>query len=474
MPIVLELDNHNKAHAEALKRIKTIYINDLPNSTEEDKERIKSLTLNQLNSDTVSIIPRCGCGRTKGRFALGKQCMICQDVVKSNIDESITSLLWFRKPEFVSNLMNPVAWGMLDTYFSKSGWSAIQYLTDSLYVGGSRIPPEIEKLSEFRLERDFNFFTENFETCVEALMAVFKPKPNKPYNELIDWLDNGRDCIFSDFQPVLNRALFVTDKTNLGIYMENSVKDAVDAYYHVVSIDKDFHDRSEKVIVNRTARMQARMATFFDKYTGSNMQPKPAHYRRHIYGSRVLFAARGVISSVTDHHNHDEVGVPWCIAVPMYQHHLMGKLMRHGFTYNGALGYVYRHVHIYDELIHRFLDEIFREYPGGRGPVMLLHRNPTLQQGSMQRVFGYLKTDTRDKTISMSILIVVAPNADFDGDALNLMLAPDAKMARYWEVFAPDYNIFLMENPMETSGNLALTKPIVMSGGAWLADEDLD
>jgi len=52
------------------------------------------------------------------------------------------------------------------------------------------------------------------------------------------------------------------------------------------------------------------------------------------------------------------------------------------------------------------------------------------------------------------------------------MLAPDAKMARFWEVFAPDYNIFLMENPMEASGNLALTKPVVMSGGEWLADED--
>ena len=57
-------------------------------------------------------------------------------------------------------------------------------------------------------------------------------------------------------------------------------------------------------------------------------------------------------------------------------------------------------------------------------------------------------------------------------DALNLLLAPDEKMAKYWEVFAPDYNIFLMDNPMEASGNLALTKPIVMSGGEWLADED--
>lgn len=52
------------------------------------------------------------------------------------------------------------------------------------------------------------------------------------------------------------------------------------------------------------------------------------------------------------------------------------------------------------------------------------------------------------------------------------MLAGDTKMADFWEVFAPEYNIFLMENPMEASGNMALTKPIVMSGGAWIDDPE--
>lgn len=60
----------------------------------------------------------------------------------------------------------------------------------------------------------------------------------------------------------------------------------------------------------------------------------------------------------------------------------------------------------------------------------------------------------------------------FDGDALNLMRAVDKKMADFWEVFATQYNIFLLDNPMEASGNLALTKPVVMSGGAWIEDED--
>jgi len=375
LPIVLEVEDHDRMFAQTIERVEPIFLNDLANSTEEDKERIRALTMNQLNSDTISIIPRCGCGHTKGRFALGKQCPVCQDVVKSNIDESVTSLLWFRKPEFVHKLVNPAVWSMLSSYFSKSNFNAIQYLTDNLYTAGTRTPPEIEKLSEYGFERDLNFFTRNFDDVLGGLMSAFKQKANKPYRELIDFLDDNRSRIFSDQQPVLNRAMFVADKTNLGIYMENSVKDALDAYYHVVSIDKDFHDRSEKVIVNRTARMQARMAAFFDSYTGTNMQPKPGHARRHVYGSRVIFSARGVISSTTDHHRHDEIGVPWCIAVPMFQHHLVGMLMRHGFTYNGALGYVYRHVHIYDELLHRFLDQIFREYPGGRGPSMLLHRN---------------------------------------------------------------------------------------------------
>lgn len=52
------------------------------------------------------------------------------------------------------------------------------------------------------------------------------------------------------------------------------------------------------------------------------------------------------------------------------------------------------------------------------------------------------------------------------------MLSVDKKMADFWEVFAPEYNVFLLENPMECSGNMALTKPVVMSGGAWMDDPE--
>lgn len=56
-------------------------------------------------------------------------------------------------------------------------------------------------------------------------------------------------------------------------------------------------------------------------------------------------------------------------------------------------------------------------------------------------------------------------------DQLNLMFSIDTKMADYWEVFAPEYNCFLMDSPMEVSGNVALPKPILTTGGAWLDDD---
>ncbi len=415
MPIINELVDHDKLYAETVASgAVPIIINDLPNTTEADKQHIRDLTLTQLTSDTINTIPSCKCGATRGKYAIGKKCPIptCGDIVKTSIDDSSRSLLWVRAPEGVEALVSLVAWKMLSSYFTKNNHDAIQWLTDSHYTSASRMPVEIDKLNRKGHERDMNYFIRNFDQIIQDLIEIFPEKPNKKYSKLLEWLDNNREKIFSKYQPIASRNLFITDKTNLGIYMEDAIKEALDTIYHFVSIDAEFYDRSPKVIANRTARFLARQAAFHNDYIVSNFQPKPGHYRRYMLGSRNVFSARGVITSETGDHRYDEVGIPWRIAVPMFSHHLMGKLMRHGFNFNEALGYWMRKVVVYDKLIHKFLVETFSECYGGRGPVTLLHRNPTLQQGSMQRYFGYLKTDPTDPTISMSILTVVAPNAD--------------------------------------------------------------
>lgn len=414
MPIIAELVNHDELHDDIVRSgVKPIYINDLPYTTESDKDKIKELTITQLTSDTISIIPTCGgtCNKTRGKWAIGRVCEHCGNTVKSSIEDSARSILWMRAPEGVRALISPVAWKLLSIYFTKNHIDAIQYLTDSAYTPTSKRPIEIERLDECGHERDLNYFIDNFEDIIDDLIRIFPEKPNRPYRELRQWLDMHSGDIFTKYQPLPSKNLFITDRTILGVYMEDSIKNALDTIYHFVSIDLEFYDRSPKVVSNRTARVLARQAQFYHDYLCTNFQPKPAHMRRHVFGSRSNFAGRGVISSVTGNHRHDIVEIPWRIAVPMFQHHLMGKLMRHGFHINGAYGYLLRHVAVYDSLIHQFLEEIFDEAHGGRGPSHILHRNPTLMQGSMQRYFGKLKTDPLDPCIGMSILTVTAPNA---------------------------------------------------------------
>lgn len=381
MPVIIELVNHDKLFEQTVKSgASPIIINDLPNTTEADKQHIRDLTITQLTSDTINTIPSCKCGATRGKYAVGKKCPIptCGDIVKTNIDDSSRSLLWVRAPEGVDALISPVVWKMLSTYFTKNNHDAMQWLTDSHYTSASRTPVEIDKLARRGHERDLNYFIRNFDQIVQDLIDIFPEKPNRKYHKLIEWIDNNRANIFSQYQPIASRNLFITDKTTLGIYMEDAIKDALDTIYHFVSIDAEFYDRSPKVIANRTSRFLARQANFYNDYIVSNFQPKPGHFRRYVLGTRNVFSARGVITSVTGDHKYDEVEIPWRIAVPMLSHHLMGKLMRHGFNFNEALGYIMRKVAVYDKLLHKFLDEIFREFPGGRGLSFILHRNRSM------------------------------------------------------------------------------------------------
>ena len=293
MPIIARLINHDHLHDRLVSNgLRPIYINDLPHTTEGDKERIKELTITQLSSDTINIIPTCGgsCGKTRGRGALGKVCSFCGNVVKTPIDDSENNALWMRAPEGVDALVSLVAWSMLSSYFTKNNHDAISWLTDSAYSPLSRKPAEIDKLEQRGHDRDLNYFIRNFDVILEDLISIFPEKPGKPYRELRWWFNYYRDDIFTKFQCLPSKNMFITDKTILGIYMENSIKDALDSIYHFVSIDAEFYDRSPKVVANRTARVLARQAVFYNSYITTNYQPKPGHMRRQVLGSRNILA----------------------------------------------------------------------------------------------------------------------------------------------------------------------------------------
>jgi hypothetical protein len=61
----------------------------------------------------------------------------------------------------------------------------------------------------------------------------------------------------------------------------------------------------------------------------------------------------------------------------------------------------------------------------------------------------------------MSVLCLKSPNADFDGDQLNLTLLPDNYLADATDRIAPHTWVLSTDDPHQISGNLELQGPVV-------------
>lgn len=472
MPVIQSLID-NDAIFRNLKEI-PIIINELHNSTSEDRNFIERLISTTYSSDMVSILPSCKCGLTKGEFSRNTICEHCKTPVSAAIENTVEPLIWFRRPEGVEKLLNPIIWIMLDKRFKKSNFSIMRWFTDTSYSTQIRKPPVLDKIIASGFKRGYNHFVQNFFSIIEFLLDLkdYKKKgQTKDY--LLEFLHLHRDHLFSDHIPLINKSLLIIEKTSLATYVDSTVPLALDAIQMLISIDKDYHDQSTSVKENRTAKALHLLSEFFDTYFRRIVAKKTGLIRHYAAGSRFDFSAYAVISSITDEHRYDEIEIPWGVGVTIFRPMIISKLIKNNnMLINDAVGLILSHVGTYHPLLDQYMKEIISSTKTGRYPV-IINRFPSLLQGSIQQVYiSKVKTDTHDRTISFSILTVTAPNADFDGDKMSIYLSLDEAMADMWYSLHPKFNIWGMEEPFKITGNIKLPKPIVATIGTWLADED--
>lgn len=448
-----------------------VIINDIANNTEEAREELRSMVISRFSSDMVSLIPSCLCGDKRGQYSAGKDCVCekCGTKVGSSIEDDIEPLIWFRKPNGVQRLINPIVWIMLRQRFTKSGFNIIQWLCDTTYRTVVKQPPVVTKLVEAGIQRGYNNFVENFDMIMQYLFSLKDFKAKKGKDEYLKpFLETYRHAIFSDYIPLPNKCILIIEKTNVGVYVDPIIIGAVDAIEMLTSIDNSYYDQNPRTKANRMVKALAKLCDFYEKFYKNNLAVKSGQFRKHIYGSRTNFSFRAVISSLTGPHDYDEIHVPWGIGLTAFRPMLINKLINIGYSMNAAIGLLLGHVEKYNELLNRLLCELIRESRDGKIAV-LLQRNPSLLQGSAQRVFiTKFKTDPADTTISLSILICKAYNADFDGDALNCSIAIDNMMGDFWYPLAPEFNIFQLDIPDKISSNIGMPKPVISAISQWL------
>lgn len=393
MPLFLQLSDLDATFHSNVNP--AIIINDLESKTEDNREYFESLIRETFTSDMVSVLPKCQCGELKGEHLIGELCETCNTVVRQSIEEDIAPSLWFRKPNGIEKLMNPIVWIMLSNRFTRSKFRILQWLTDRTYNPTEKKPDIVHRMIAEGVPRGYNNFVQNFDSIMAYLFAQkdFKLKKGAT-NFILDMLDithpsqdplqqliqDHRNILFCDYIPIPNRSLLVLEKNALGTYVDNTVVDIQDTLNTMLSIDKDYYDKNITTVENRTAKIMAMLTSYYMDLFRKNFSPKEGMIRKHVYGGRGNHGFRAVITSHEDIHNHDEIFIPWCIGVTVWRLHLMNRLMRRdtkhgGYTHNQAIEMLMSHVNVYSPILHELIDDIIKDTPNGRGPAVVLQRN---------------------------------------------------------------------------------------------------
>ena len=394
--IVNELDYFSSAHDDIINRsIMTIY----------------------QNTDIMSTVPTCDCGKLKGRYNLGLMCPACSTRC-AEVHDRTEPILWLQKLRDDLPFLNPGFWLILRTIIDdKTDW--LRWLSDSKYNPGNiQIPPVVLGLIDLIGVRSYQTFISKIPEILSYLIDHPKFKDdstNSSLRILRDIYNGEQETLYSTYLPIINKRLFVMENTTKGRFVNFSSSDIIDITKLWIKAANDSRQVQKANAFDKSAAMTgtiiSKIADLSKSYFQSYLIKKEGIFRKHIYGARSHFTFRCVIVSRPGRHQHDELSVPYCIGVTAFRPHVLNKLMKRGFKYKVANRMLYDAVNKYDPIIAEILDELIVESAYKGIPVMIL-RNPSLFQSSTLLMYiTEFKKDVQDRTVSLSQLVADCMNA---------------------------------------------------------------
>lgn len=392
---------------------------------ENERKTLDSLIYTHYEGDSLNSVPECHCGATRGAGKAYSICPRCQCPVVTVSESKLVPLLWLAPPEGVDVFIHPQMWSMLSKALTHGNVNGLQWMTDPNMVVGREPHSNIRTIQsimhELAIPRGINNFYKHFDTIVEHLFSnnVVSTNTKQQKEDLYQFVQFNRSKIFCNYLPLPSRTAFVTERSATGSFTDMTIRPAIDAVRTISSTINPMVPYNDKKLQSLAMQANRLMAQYHQEFMGKTLTGKPGFLRHRTFGSPLRFTFRAVISALAHAHDPNELHIPWGVAVSTYQYHIQAHLSRmtnpdtgRPYSANEMIGLLRAHTHVYHPTIAEIFRKMIDESPYMGLPV-LLNRNPTLDRGSIQRFFiTKIFDDPSINAIAMSVLCLVAPNAD--------------------------------------------------------------
>lgn len=411
------------------KTTSPIHIDEFDITDPEDVEDLKKLLFSTYEGDALNNLPKCACPKNPitGRFNLGVVCSRCNHEVRSGADVDIDTQVWVRANERQYKFIVPRWMYLLENRYSTKGVSFIRWFADPRY----RIPKDniilqnklMKVQSLLGIGRGWVSFCDNLLAIVKGLNEAGLKKASNVYEtqEVYSHLEEHIDIVFTRYLPLPSNIALIKEKTSTGTYGDTSISDVINGartiselYAYDDCYDDDKYDSAMYAAMHN-------IAAGHTKFNKDELFSKQGAIRSAQISGRMDMSARAVITSITRPHDYRELEISWPMGIKLFEKQLCKYLYQtKKMSVTKAIMHLRYHYYIYDETIDEGLQTILSQGPALprsdfklTGYPCTLQRNPGLKSGSQQTLFiTRVKQDPTDWTISLSGLILAAPNSD--------------------------------------------------------------
>lgn len=453
-----------------------LVLNNLEFSDQSVLETVKdSLYTQQQENESIDSAASCRCGEITDSFKKGEICEACGTKVTGFYDKR-EPRLWAKTLPGIEKFISPGVWYTISSLVS-TNYDVLRWISDTSY-NPPNLPSFILKMGKYikNFRRSYNFLYRNMSEILLYLSnSSILAKKREKFLMLRDSWNEDKSKMSSNYVGFINKFLFVLEDTNKGKYIDFSLGDYLSAAIaYGMGINKLKNRKKKDDFKSRlTSRLISSLGSAGSKVITKYLVKKEGALRKNVYGARFPFTFRTVITSISDPvHRFNEIHVPWKVGVTTYRPHILNKLYKMGYSFEEADLKLFTAVNKFDPVIEEILNEMIANSPDGKGIPILIGRNPSLDQGSLQLVYiTKFKTNVNDTTTSISILITKPMNADFDGDEGNKSQIIDFVTLEMAKVFDLSYTIPSLDSVGGVSGNLALPSPSVSTLTRYLKAE---